>query len=470
MDTSRSIWFWVSILFATSLAATACATVAPTPISTQPAPLASATPEVSREQTPSPHPPAPATTADTPAAPTILVQPQSALADEAVSIQVVGLEAGQTITVTASMSDDARPSREWASWARFTASGAGMVDLTSQAPLTGTYRGVDPMGLLWSMTSEVPRGMHLPHFVNGATSALVVTFMAETAEDDLGPAYLRRIRLPNSVESVSLSVDEQGFMGRFYLPDGAGPFPALLVLGGSGGAPDLPKAALLAARGYATLAVTYFGRAPLPNVLADIPLEYFKTAIDWLQAQERVDAAKIGVLGTSRGGELALLLGATYPQLKAVISYVGSGVVFPGYTRNPQDLRPAWTYQSTPVPYSLSPEDADQATIAVERIDGPVLLISGGDDRQWPSTQLSKIAIARLEQHDHPYTFEHLAYEGAWHFIGIPYLPARGEAYTHPVSGVRYAIGGTPEANARASIDSWARALAFLQDAFNQAP
>ena len=246
--------------------------------------------------------------------------PDPALADEIVSVQVVGLKPGQTVTVTASMSDDARPSREWESWARFTANDEGLVDLTSQAPLTGTYSGVDPMGLLWSMTSDVPRGTDLPYFVNGATSVLVTTFMAETAEEAFGPAYLRRLRLPDAVEREILSVEEHGFLGTFYLPEGAGPFPALLVLGGSGGGSDLPKAALLAARGYATLAVTYFSRPPLPNVLAEIPLEYFQTALDWLQAQENVEADKIGVLGTSRGGELALLLGATYPQLKAVVS------------------------------------------------------------------------------------------------------------------------------------------------------
>jgi dienelactone hydrolase len=416
------------------------------------------------QPTASSQPPRASATADIQTAPAILVQPDKALADETVSVKVVGLEAGQVVTVTASMSDDA--GREWESWARFTAGEAGLVDLASQAPITGTYRGVDPMGLLWSMAPDVPAGTDQPYFANGLTGVLVATFMAETAEGDFGPAYLRRIRLPDSVQSTILSVDEHGFVGTFYLPEGAGPFPALLVLGGSGGAPDLPKAALLAAHGYATLAVTYFGRPPLPNVLAEIPLEYFETAIDWLQAHESVDAGKIGVLGSSRGGELALLLGATYPQLKAVVSYVGSGVVFPGYTRNPHALRPAWTYQGTPVPYSLSPEDADQATIAVERIKGPVLLISGEDDLQWPSTLLSDIAIARLEQFEHPYPFQHLAYEGASHFIGIPYLPSRGEAYTHPVSGVRYPIGGTPQDTARASAESWDRLLAFLESTF----
>ncbi len=41
----------------------------------------------------------------------------------------------------------------------------------------------------------------------------------------------------------------------------------------------------------------------------DIPLEYFETVIDWLLAQVGVRRRPaLGVMGGSRGGELALLL------------------------------------------------------------------------------------------------------------------------------------------------------------------
>ena len=35
--------------------------------------------------------------------------------------------------------------------------------------------------------------------------------------------------------------------------------------------------------------------------------------------------------------------------------------------------------------------------IAVEKIDGPLLLSSGTDDQRWPSTRLSEMAIGRLK-------------------------------------------------------------------------
>lgn len=395
--------------------------------------------------------------------PSITIQPESALADEPVQIRVAGLESGQIVTLTAVMNDDR--SREWESQATFVADGQGVVDVTTQAPISGTYSGTDPMGLIWSMLPNMP-GAEKPYFANWETYTVVVTITAEIEGEQLGPAYFRRIRLPEDVTRTAVS--ENGLVGVFFTPEGTGPFPTLLVLGGSDGGVDTKKATLLAAHGYAALALAYFGPPSLPDALAEIPLEYFNTAIDWLKSQEAVDKNRIGVVGTSRGGELALLLGATYPDLKAVISYVGSGVVYAGYTRTPDDLRAAWTIDGEPVPFHIpATNNLDEAAIPVERISGPVLLISGGDDQLWPSAELSQIAIDRLRQHNHPYPYEHLVYENAGHFIGPPYWPTGGDGFTHPVSGVRFTAGGTPAADAHANADSWTRVLAFLEQNFS---
>ena len=95
------------------------------------------------------------------------------------------------------------------------------------------------------------------------------------------------------------------------MPNGPGPHPAIVWLGGSEGGLREGTAALLASHGYATLALAYFGVDPLPPELIEIPLEYCKEGIDWLKAQPSVDAQHIAVLGGSKGAELALLLAAT---------------------------------------------------------------------------------------------------------------------------------------------------------------
>lgn len=250
------------------------------------------------------------------------IQPESALSDEIVKMRVLDLRPGQLITLRATMNDDV--DLDWASSATFVANSAGVVDLTTQAPISGTYDTVDPMGLIWSMLPDVT-GSEYPYFANWDTPFVLVTITAESEGQEIATAHLRRMRLNSAVRKVQIS--ENGLVGYFFSPNTEGQNPGLIVLGGSDGGGDIPMAALLASRGYATLALYYFGNSSLPPDLSEIPLEYFEVAIAWLKSQEGVNGNEIGVIGTSRGGELALLLGATFPEVKAVVGYVASGVV-----------------------------------------------------------------------------------------------------------------------------------------------
>ncbi len=227
----------------------------------------------------------------------------------------------------------------------------------------------------------------------------------------------------------------------------------------------------------------------------DIPLEYFETVIDWLLAQVGVRRRPaLGVMGGSRGGELALLFRATFPAVTAVVSYEGSGVVTQGIGGgNILEMvntgRPSWTHQGRPLPYLPSratPEFEAQvraggpvelgrvflaaledtaaveaATIPVERINGPVLLISAGDDRLWPSARLSEIAEERLTGHRHPHPHRQLRYDCAGHgTIPSPFGPTTVREAPGP--GVTFARPGTAEDDAFARADAWSHTLAFL--------
>ena len=69
------------------------------------------------------------------------------------------------------------------------------------------------------------------------------------------------------------------------------------MLGGSEGglgAGAARVARAIAEHGYAVLQLAYFGAPGLPKQLQLIPLEYFKTAIDWLAAQPGVDPRRMG--------------------------------------------------------------------------------------------------------------------------------------------------------------------------------
>jgi uncharacterized protein len=290
-------------------------------------------------------------------------------------------------------------------------------------------------------------------------------------------------------------VEEEGLVGTLFCPSTPGPHPAVIALGGVGGGLREGGAEALASEGFASLALAYFGVDPLPSELVEIPLEYFEWAIAWLNSQPEVDANRIALVGNSKGGELALLLGATYPEnIKAVIGYAPSAVVWQGITFNREAYhggpRSPWSLRGEPVPFArfarplptqmvrmvgsylgrqpivgrvfyeraLKDETAVAAAkIAVENIDGPVLLISGTDDQMWPSTRLSEMAIERLKAHDHPFPYEHLRYEGAGHMITLP------NAEPPPSWSSRYEVGGTQEANEFANADSWTKVLGFLE-------
>ena len=57
-----------------------------------------------------------------------------------------------------------------------------------------------------------------------------------------------------------------------------------------------------------------------------IPVEYFGKAIEWLQSQPGVDPERIGLIGISVGGTVALQVATIYPQVKTVI-VIGSPTV-----------------------------------------------------------------------------------------------------------------------------------------------
>jgi dienelactone hydrolase len=290
----------------------------------------------------------------------------------------------------------------------------------------------------------------------------------------------------------SVVVRENGVVGTLFLPAGPPPYPVVITVGGSAPGIFSMPAVPFAVHGIATLALAYFGLPSLPPELKRIPLEYFGRAIKWLANREEIRLGTLGIAGGSRGGELALLIAATYPEVKAVVGWAPSGVLHAGLSRHAGSPVAAWCHGGRDLPFArfhaaavdwhrrpirltpgfvagLSDSAATSAAeIPVERINGPVLLISGSDDQVWPASLLAEIAVRRLREHSHPFTVEHLRYEGAGHGIMPPRAyPSFGSThFMHPVTGNDFELGGTPELNAKASADSWARILTFFDERF----
>lgn len=163
------------------------------------------------------------------------------------------------------------------------------------------------------------------------------------------------------------------------------------------------------------------------------------------------------MLGYSRGGEATLLVASHYPEIKAAISYVGSGVpiVAPYYASE----NPAYTWQGAPILYAtnfLSRSNLERLAIPVEQINGPVILISGDGDTLWPSTRLSDIAWQRLQMANRSWPDQFLTYPGAGHSILPPYRPMTFPR-NHPLP-----VGGNPRDDQVASVNSWRAVLNTL--------
>jgi pimeloyl-ACP methyl ester carboxylesterase len=428
----------------------------------------------------------------TAAGPTIRVEPDNDLQDIPLGIRLSGFAPRQPVTVTAEMVT--REYFRWRSSATFIAGDDGGVDVGTTAPVGGSYSGVSPMGLIWSMEPVAGPGWDAPAMT--VRLPATVTFWAEAENGEWAEASVVRAMVGTGVTFKLLA--EDGLRGAWYLPPGDGPHPAIIVLGGSeGGLPVRFAAPLLASHGYATLALGYFALPGLPRGLVNIPLEYFARAIAHVRAAIAPRNDFVAVYGTSRGGELALLVASLYADIRAVVAVVPSGVVFGAFgPSEPGDrrARAAWTLAGKPVPdmwqnnryadswvadpmqspikgtprvlNAMRDVDAVQrATIAVERIKGPVLMVSGRDDQIWPSFELAEVSRLRLEKHNHPWPFEHISYPDAGHVTVPPYAPTTVTTIVQPMTRRAYAFGGTPKGQIEANVAYWRRTLDFLAEA-----
>jgi len=360
----------------------------------------------------------------------VTVLPVKALLDAPFGIRVTGLGSRQRMTVE--VAEVGFGGRTLAVSRRVQADRKGVVDLPRSnllalvSPRDGSSDGANP---------RFTRNLHIDVLASGQRLASVTAVRFVTSR---------------SVTIVDQRPAKSGFYGEYFRPSATSSHAAVVLVGGSeGGLPNGYAAGLLASHGYPVLALAYFGVPGLPPQLQRIPLEYFQRAISWLAKQPEVDPKRISLIGSSRGGEAALLIGATYPQLvRAVAAYVPSDRVYPSPT-NPG--MPAWTLSRKPVASAL---------IAVEKISGPVFLVGGGDDQLWPSSSFVSNVAKRIRDHGRR-DVTALNYAHAGHGAGAiaPNLP------TTPTINTRYGLlvfGGTPSADAAARADSWPKLLRFL--------
>jgi len=187
------------------------------------------------------------------------------------------------------------------------------------------------------------------------------------------------------------------------------------------------------AKGYAFLALGYFGCKGTPDTLNKIAIEDVYNAIKIASKNKQIDNKKIAIIGGSRGADLALLVASYYKDIDCVVSIVGSNAVFPGHTSH--FTTSCWTYQNKELPFVPVNDKAvpflmkrdlrgtfeamlkdtlavEKASINVEQIKGAVLFLSATRDEICPSTSMAEMMMERLKRNRYKYHYEHKAIEG----------------------------------------------------------
>lgn len=187
-------------------------------------------------------------------------------------------------------------------------------------------------------------------------------------------------------------------------------------------------------KGYAFLAIGYFNAKETPKLLEKIAIEDIHDAIVKAAQHKNIDSERIAIVGGSRGADLALLIASYYDDIDCVVGIVPSHAVFPGHTDH--FTTSSWTYNSVELPFvpvndasvpfimkrdlrgaftaMLQDTAAEQkALIKVEKIKGPILLISATEDEIAPTTPMSIKMMTRLKQHSFQYYTEHVTIVGS---------------------------------------------------------
>lgn len=187
-------------------------------------------------------------------------------------------------------------------------------------------------------------------------------------------------------------------------------------------------------KGYAFLAIGYFGCKNTPAILDKIAIEDIHNAILEASKNKKINKKKIAIIGGSRGGDLALLTASYYKDIKCVIALVSSHAVFPGHTQEFNSS--CWTFEGKELPFIPVNEEAvpflmkgdlrgtfeamlkdkiaeEKSVIKVENIKASILLLSATKDEVCPSTPMAEKMISRLKTFNFKFQYNHIPIDGS---------------------------------------------------------
>jgi len=306
----------------------------------------------------------------------------------------------------------------------------GTLDL-STTPCEGpSYRGVDPMGIFWSMD---PLPGSLTRLYSSGPLHYAIIF--DQNNQKLFSTSLTRNIYDKTVTRQDFRRD--GVVGTLFIPAGQGPFPTIMVIEGAARIKE-DLAAALASKGFVVLAVAFFKVEGLPKDYSHVRVEYFERAIDLLQGLDCVQEGGVGVVGCSKGCDISISCAAFLPlsKVRAVVG-VNGGVTsalgktsYGSTTIQKHPIREDFKPRPSPIPgcidlkMLLKPLDEipDSCRIPVENSTADILMIAGEDDQCYESVKWAEEA-RKICEYSGRSNFSMKTYPGMGHALDAPFAP-----------------------------------------------
>ncbi|XP_068433263.1 acyl-coenzyme A thioesterase 1 [Clinocottus analis] len=391
------------------------------------------------------------------------------LFDKLVQVKVEGLTPHRQVKLRSKLVDDR--GMVFKATALYKADETGQVDVCHAPSLGGSYTGVEPMGLFWSMAPETP---HIKLLKKNVLSPIMVKLEALSGEtgEVLASETNERGYMAEGMKRVP--VREGKIRGVLFVPPGKGPFPGIVDLYTFGERLTEPRASLLANKGFVVLALAYMGYEDLPKNPKKLDLEYFEEAVTYLRNHPKVKGPGIGIISISHSGGVALFMSSVLSGILATvcINFCSANTVIPFHygdtvlTPLPPVIKNIKTTDAGPLDVrdvlsDPSLEKNRASVFPIERASCQFLFAVAEDDYNWNSVFFAKHAAATLRNHGKEH-FQVVTYPKAGHFLEVPYMPHCPSGF-HPAVGSEVMFGGEPKAHAEAQVDLWERVQEFFK-------
>uniref|UniRef100_A0A3Q2XHZ5 Acyl-coenzyme A thioesterase 1-like n=1 Tax=Hippocampus comes TaxID=109280 RepID=A0A3Q2XHZ5_HIPCM len=351
----------------------------------------------------------------------------------------------------------------------------GLVDVSSTPSLGGSYTGVEPMGLWWSMRPDTPHKKLVKKNVLSPTLVEIAVHNGATGEKIASEINERQYMMEGMKR---IPVREGRVRGVLFIPPGEGPFPGIVDLYTFGGGLGEQRASLLANKGFVVLALAYYCYQDLPKYPNNLDLEYFEEAVNCLLDHPKVDGPGLGIISMSHSGALALSMSSFFTCIKATVCINGcnANTVFPLHYKDIvipplphffENIRMAESGLIDIIDVTPDPTLGENraSLIPIQRANCHFLFAVSEDDHNWKSCLFAEQATEMLKSHGKD-SFQVVSYPKAGHLLEVPHMPFCPSSF-HAALGRAVVFGGQPKAHSWAQLDLWERVQEFFKRHLN---